>query len=847
MEKPVVKNASYILAHAPNTLLRNGATQRLERSKNPDSQFLDQLPNHLRSYQAAKRYPPYHVYIGGMPPEDLRSIEKPWYEHPISDASRQEKFGEIMPEAELFGLMKVVDAFNLVWLEKNFSKEVRNKLEQHPFLADLISLEDLNEGETLENIKEEVEKGEAPLYLDEDLVGCVRAATEDDENLSAHIMLDLLGNKATAVLALAHAFEKSEITPKSLDFIIECSEEAAGDVYNRGGGGIGKSIGEVLQCENATGIDLKAFCAAPAHAVVQAAALVKSGTYENVAVVAGGSVAKLGMNAKDHVKEGKPALEDVLGGVAIIVSANDGKNPVIRPIGKHKIGAGSSPKDTLNSLVVEPLKGNITSIEKYAPELQSPEIVGQNVPRNNYKQLGALAAMRGEIEKSELDDFVEKHGVIGFAPQQGHIPSGVPYIGHAREKILKGELRNAMIIGKGSLFLARLTKLFDGVSFLIEENTGKEERKTHLKAAKKQKVGITLPGSEHGRSEIIKGAELADDRHPEIDISLIGPKVDSSLEVIETKDEIQAAHEKMEQLLAIDKIDAAVTLHYSFPLGTATVGRVTTPNGEEILISTTTGTISPQRIKALTLNAIAGIATAKAIGIEDPEVGILNIEGARECEHILEELQENGFDINFAESIRPESGPIMRGNDVLNGTPDVLVCDSLTGNVLVKLLSSFTTSGKREIFGYGYGPGVGEKAEKPICILSRASGAPVIANTIKFAARTAKGDLMQIFQKNLKNARNAGMKSLIEETTAPEQPSKEKEEGKKKEVEKPPKKVVTEEIEGIDVMRIEESIRTLWDKGIYCESGMGCTGPVILVNEKDIEKARTILEENGFI
>ena len=27
-----------------------------------------------------------------------------------------------------------------------------------------------------------------------------------------------------------------------------------------------------------------------------------------------------------------------------------------------------------------------------------------------------------------------------------------------------------MIIGKGSLFLARLTKLFDGISFLIEPN-----------------------------------------------------------------------------------------------------------------------------------------------------------------------------------------------------------------------------------------------------------------------------------------------------------------------------------------------------------------------------------------
>ena len=32
-----------------------------------------------------------------------------------------------------------------------------------------------------------------------------------------------------------------------------------------------------------------------------------------------------------------------------------------------------------------------------------------------------------------------------------------------------------MIIGKGSLFLGRMTNLFDGVSFLIHRNTAAEE------------------------------------------------------------------------------------------------------------------------------------------------------------------------------------------------------------------------------------------------------------------------------------------------------------------------------------------------------------------------------------
>jgi len=63
----------------------------------------------------------------------------------------------------------------------------------------------------------------------------------------------------------------------------------------------------------------------------------------------------------------------------------------------------------------------------------------------------------------------------GWAPTQGHIPSGVPYIGFCREDILEGKIKNTMIVGKGSLFLGRMTNLFDGVSFIIEANKGKSE------------------------------------------------------------------------------------------------------------------------------------------------------------------------------------------------------------------------------------------------------------------------------------------------------------------------------------------------------------------------------------
>ena len=89
--------------------------------------------------------------------------------------------------------------------------------------------------------------------------------------------------------------------------------------------------------------------------------------------------------------------------------------------------------------------------------------------------IGALAVKRGELERSELADFTVKHGLTGWAPTQGHIPSGVPYLGFAREDILSGKIRRAMIIGKGSLFLGRMTNLFDGVSFVVQANSGAEE------------------------------------------------------------------------------------------------------------------------------------------------------------------------------------------------------------------------------------------------------------------------------------------------------------------------------------------------------------------------------------
>lgn len=353
---------------------------------------------------------------------------------------------------------------------------------------------------------------------------------------------------------------------------------------------------------------------------------------------------------------------------------------------------------------------------------------------------------------------------------------------------------------------------------------------------KKIKVGLTTLGSEHGIHELVKGGELAQ-QDPDIEVVLIGPRIQNApLETMETGECEEDLHKKMEELLQNNAIDACVTMHYNFPLGVATVGKVVTPGrGKEMFIATTTGTSSTDRIEAMVKNALYGIAVARASGIQQPTIGVLNVDGARRVEKILKQLARNGYEITFSESIRQDGGCVMRGNDLLSGTPDVMVTDSLTGNILIKVFSAFTTGGNYESLGYGYGPGVGKGFNKIINIISRASGAPVIAKAIRFAADMVKGELLKLKEYEINNAEKAGLSRLLQDT--------EKEEAEKKDVTPPPAKPVTQEISGIDIMELDRAVRVLWKNGIFAKTGMGCTGPVILTAPEDYERAKELLKD----
>ena len=480
--KSVIKGTGYILVHTPDMVLHNGTTQTTERIVNPDSEYLKELPKHIRSYEQTLSYWPNQVYIGNKTPEDLAAVAQPWCDKECDAKDRYGKFGQIMPQEEFLLLMQACDVFDLVKLEQGFVDANRAALAANPIIDDAIMAR-IPETQTAADeiarlVAEEYSEG---LYHNGTLVGCVNRAHDIDVNLSAHVMHENLVSKASSVMALLSAVQNAGISKEDIEYVVDCCEEACGDMNQRGGGNFAKAAAEIAGLNNATGSDARGFCAGPAHALVEAAALVQAGAYKTVAVTAGGCTAKLGMNGKDHVKKGLPIMEDMLGGFCVILTANDGVSPEmnLEIIGRHTVGTGSAPQAVIGSLVTDPLDRaglKVTDIDKFSPEMQNPDITkpagAGDVPLANYKMIAALAVKRGDLQKADLATFPEKYGLTGWAPTQGHIPSGVPYVGFAREDIMSGKIKRAMIIGKGSLFLGRMTNLFDGVSFVIQANSG---------------------------------------------------------------------------------------------------------------------------------------------------------------------------------------------------------------------------------------------------------------------------------------------------------------------------------------------------------------------------------------
>jgi len=108
--QPVIKGAPYFISHVPS-MVRSGS--KPSREIQYDSSLLPQILDHLQDFDQAVAYPPNQVFIGNMDPDELWDIS-PCFQNPVPNASRWGDFGEIMPEEEFYGMLKICDEYHLL-------------------------------------------------------------------------------------------------------------------------------------------------------------------------------------------------------------------------------------------------------------------------------------------------------------------------------------------------------------------------------------------------------------------------------------------------------------------------------------------------------------------------------------------------------------------------------------------------------------------------------------------------------------------------------------------------------------------------------------------------------------
>ena len=467
--KPVVRSAVFCMAHVPGMVL-SGSKPRREIPSDRNG-LRAQITSNLRSLADAVAYPPHQVMIGNLQPEALSRIERPWHRYPLPNAPMEGPGGRLMDQAGFYAWMAKADCARLLRFGEVLPPALEDALAVHANGAKIQRMTQIQ-------MAEAVADGAEPFFMgDEEPVGLMLPAHDQDESLMAPVLLENAVAKVTGGIAFLDLLKKFADPP--VDHLLGCGEEAVGDRYQRGGGNLAKAMGEMVPGSKAGGTDIKSFCAGPIHAMLFGAALIASGMHRRVVVVGGGSLPKLGMKFRGHLQSGYPILEDMVVGVAIDLVADDGHSPIIRLDGSafHRLGQGSAAHQMAAALSAAPLyaKGlRLSDVDRYAVELHNPDITepagSGNVPFNNYQILAAIAAKNGEIAREQMPEFASAHGMSGFCPTQGHIASAVPYLPHAIAGLTTGAMQRVQFVAKASLFLGRMTGASDGASLLIERN-----------------------------------------------------------------------------------------------------------------------------------------------------------------------------------------------------------------------------------------------------------------------------------------------------------------------------------------------------------------------------------------
>ena len=450
-----------ILAHVPD-LIFSGSKPSREIERRPE--LHDEIAHRLRSQADAESYFPNHVFIGAEDPRPLTAPGGPWWNRPGELKAKGDN-GVMFSQGEFMGALRYSDSTGLLHLyERACEYDATSSSGQ---LVDSMS----GDRQAFEG-----EAADASIPGRSGPLGTVSWGYPGDQALAPGVVLENLIAKTSAALALAECLRGADMDPGSLDLVISCSEEAIGDRYQRGGGNLGKAVAEMVGASRASGFDIKDFCAGPIPSLVVASSLVETGVADTVAVVAGGSLPKLGMKFEGHLKSGMPVLEDCLGGwVAIVAAGETGPRIRLDAVGRHPVDAGGSNQGLFNELVMVPLERlglkiddvDLIGTELHNPELTEPQGSG-NVPERNYRMIAALAVQAGHIDRTDMERFLAERCVSGFSPTQGHIASAVCLLPHVLHMMKQGTNR-ALLVAKASLFLGRMSSLANGMSVVIEQ------------------------------------------------------------------------------------------------------------------------------------------------------------------------------------------------------------------------------------------------------------------------------------------------------------------------------------------------------------------------------------------
>lgn len=241
-----------------------------------------------------------------------------------------------------------------------------------------------------------------------------------------------------------------------------------------------------------------------------------------------------------------------------------------------------------------------------------------------------------------------------------------------------------------------------------------------LTMSKLFKIGVDAMGGDHAPAEIVKGAYLAVEKYPDIEVTLFGQEDQIKKQLTDNHDRIKIVH--CEDVIPMDIADPAMAIRRQKDASLVVASKAVKNGDVDALVSAgatgaliAAGTLLVKRLKSVDRPALAPLlptvkkgsstilcdagATSESkaqfiyqnakladiyaknvLGIKNPTIGLLNIGtedakgGAEQVEAF--ELLKNDASLNFLGNIESKS--------MISGDVDIIAADGYSGNIALK-------------------------------------------------------------------------------------------------------------------------------------------------------------------